>query len=474
MLLGFIVLYMLGTLAIGYWASRRVKNTRDFVLAGRKLPLMISSAALFATWFGSETVMGAPAEFIDGGLLSVVEDPLGAALCLFLAGAFIARPLYRLNILTFNDYYRLRYGRTVEIVSAFFMVPSYFGWIAAQMLAMAILLNVLLDLPVFWGIQLCLVITVIYTDIGGMWAVSITDFVQTVFIIVGVTALAVQLNAEAGGVQAVLSAQPEGFFRLYPERSLDAWVHYLAAWITLGLGSIPQQDVFQRFMAAKDEDTAARSGYVGGAMYLLVGAIPLYIGLCAKMLHPEMLTGDQQELLPEMALRYSGLGVQVLFFGAILSAILSTTSGAILAPATVIGENLVKPLFGGRLDDRQMLRTMRISVIGVASISAVIACSGAGIYELVGQSSALSLVSLFAPLAAGLYWKRASSVGAMLAMLAGMGVWLANEFVLESTVPSLIWGLLASTAGMVAGSLLFPSRHGLETTPGADPLRSGA
>lgn len=458
MLLGFIVVYMLGTLAIGYWASRRVKSTADFVVAGRKLPLAISSAALFATWFGSETVMGAPAEFIDGGVLAVVEDPLGAALCLVLAGRFIARPLYRLKLLTFNDYYRMRYGRTVEIVSALFMVPSYFGWIAAQMVAMAILLNVLLGVPMLWGILICLAVTVIYTDIGGMWAVSITDFVQTVFIIVGVAALALQLNGEAGGMQAVLSAQPEGFFRVYPERSLDAWIHYVAAWITLGLGSIPQQDVFQRFMAAKNEDTAARSGYIGGAMYLVIGAIPLYIGLCAKMLHPELLADDPQKLLPEMALHHSGLLVQVLFFGAILSAILSTTSGAILAPAAVVGENLVKPITGGRLSDRQLLRTMRICVVGIAAISALMASSGAGIYELVGQSSALSLVSLFAPLAAGLYWKRASGVGAMAAMIIGMATWLAFEFVLESTVPSLIWGLLASAAGMVAGSLLFPSQ----------------
>jgi len=465
MLLAFIVVYMLGTLAIGYWASRRVKNTADFVVAGRKLPLMISSAALFATWFGSETVMGAPAEFIEGGVLSIVEDPLGAALCLFLAGRFVARPLYRLSLLTFNDYYRMRYGRTVEIVSALFMVPSYFGWIAAQMVAMAILLNVLLGVPVFWGIQICLVVTVIYTIIGGMWAVSVTDFVQTIFIIVGVLALALQLNAEAGGLQAVVAAQPEGFFRVVPERSLDAWVDYVAAWITLGLGSIPQQDVFQRFMAAKNEDTAARSGYVGGLMYLVIGAIPLYIGLCAKILHPELLADDPQKLLPEMALRHSGLVVQVLFFGAILSAILSTTSGAILAPAAVVGENLVKPLFRGRLDDRQLLRAMRLSVVAISLISALMAYSGQGIYELVGQSSALSLVSLFAPLAAGLYWKRASSVGAMAAMSLGMAAWLACEFVLETSVPSLIWGLLASAAGMVIGSLLYPSRHGPVTAP---------
>jgi len=454
-LLTFVALYLLGTLLIGYWASLRVRNTQDFVVAGRKLPLVVASAALFATWFGSETVMGAPSEFVEGGVLAIVEDPLGAALCLVLAGAFVARPLYRLNILTFNDYYRLRYGSVNEIVSALFMVPSYFGWIAAQMVAMAILLNVLLGVPMSWGIQLCLLVTVFYTYIGGMWAVSITDFVQTVMIIIGVTALALQVGHAAGGFDAVIAAQPEGFFRILPERSFDAWVHYIAAWITIGLGSIPQQDVFQRFMAARDEHTAMRSGYLGGLMYLTVGMIPLFIGLCAKLLHPELLDDDPQKMLPVMTLKYTSIWVQILFFGAILSAILSTTSGAILAPASVVGENLVKPLFP-QLTDRQLLLTMRLSVVVIALISALMAMSGAGIYELVGQASALSLVSLFVPLVAGLYWSRASGLGALLSMSCGMAVWLACEFLLVTELPALIYGLLASFAGMLAGSTLRP------------------
>ena len=462
MLLTFIILYLLVTLLIGYWASRRVKNTTDFVIAGRKLPLAVAGCALFAEWFGSETVMGAPAEFVDGGILGVIEDPFGAALCLFLAGIFVAKPLYKLNILTFNDYYKLRFGRAAEILSACFMIPSYLGWIAAQMVAMAILLNVLCGLSIFWGIIFCTGIVVIYTYIGGMWAVSVTDFVQTILIIIGVVVLAVTVGAEAGGVRAVVDAQPEGFWNFFPERSFSGWIHYLAAWITIGLGSIPQQDVFQRFMSAKDERTAVRSGYMGSVMYLTIGFIPLFIGLCAKMLHPELIEDDPQKLLPVMALKYSSLFIQVLFFGAVLSAILSTTSGAILAPATVLGENLVKPIFKKEMNDKQLLRTMRMAVVLIAVVAAWMAMSGASIYELVGQSSALSLVSLFVPLMAGLYWKRGSSLGALLSMILGMAGWILCEMILETEVPALIYGLLASIAGMLLGSFLRPVKADFE------------
>ncbi len=461
MLLTFIVLYLLLTLLIGYWASRRVKNTQDFVVAGRKLPLMVAGAAMFATWFGSETVMGAPSEFVDGGLLSVMEDPFGAALCLFLAGLLVAKPLYKLNILTFNDYYRMRYGRLTEFLSALLMVPSYLGWTAAQMVAMALLLNVLLGISMALGVIICSLVVVFYTLIGGMWAVSVTDFVQTIMILVGLVVLAVSVGTEAGGLVAVIEAQPDGFFQFFPDRNLHDVAHYIAAWITIGLGSIPQQDVFQRVMSAKDERTAVRASYLGGTMYLTVGFIPLFIGLCGKILHPELLADDPQKLLPMMVLKYGSTAIQILFFGALLSAILSTASGSLLAPASVIGENLIKPYFK-KITDRQLLAVMRLSVFGVAFASAVIALSGKSIYSLVAWSSAFSLVSLFVPLIAGLYWRRASGHGALMAMGMGMIVWVWCEYIFPTELPSLIYGLLGSVAGMLAGSWLRPEMRGSE------------
>jgi SSS family transporter len=461
MLFSFILLYLLLTIAIGWWASRRVKTTQDFVIAGRQLPLVVASCALFATWFGSETLMGAPTEFIEGGLIGVVEDPFGAALCLILIGIFFARKLYRLNILTFCDYFRMRFSRRAEFISAVLMVPSYFGWIAAQLVALALVLNLITGISLFWGILICMFAALIYTYIGGMWAVSVTDFVQTIIILVGLLILALQLNNAVGGIQTVIAKQRPGFFKFTPERDFNSILQYLAAWITIGLGSIPQQDVFQRVMAARNERVAVGSAYLSGFMYLTIAFIPLFIVLCSEILYPGMFENlgalndeDRQKILPNMVLVHSDLWLQILFFGALLSAILSTTSGAILAPATVIGENLVRPYFK-TLTDRQLLQIMRFSVVGVALASAIMAAWNKNIYELVGQSSAFSLVSLFVPLAAGLYWKRASNFGAVAAMVVGMAVWIPCEF-LETEIPSLIWGLLASILAMVVGSFWKP------------------
>lgn len=455
MLLFFIALYLGLTLAIGWWASRRVHSTTDFVLAGRKLSTPILSAGLFATWFGSETVLGAPSAFIEGGLLGIIEDPFGAALCLVLVGLIFARPLYRLNILTFNDFYRMRYGRTAEVVSALFMVPSYFGWIAAQLVAMAIVMQVLIGLPLFWGIALCTIVVVIYTYIGGMWAVSVTDFVQTIMIILGLAVLCGVLYAQVGSWERLRAPMPPRFFQFLPARSLDGWVHYLAAWATIGLGSIPQQDVFQRVMAARNERVAVRAGVASGLLYLSIGLMPIFIGWCGQVLYPDFRSGDPQLLLPQMVLRHSPEWLQILFFGALLSAILSTTAGAILAPATVVGENLLRPWLR-HPSDATMLRIMRGSVVGIALCSAVMANFNANIYELVGDSSALSLVGLFLPLACGLFWKRTTGPAATAAMLVGMAVWLYYEYVAPGAWPSLVPGTLASLVVIVGWSWLWP------------------
>lgn len=456
MLLVFIGLYLLGTIAVGWYYSARVKTMGDFVNAGRNLPLFIAASAFFATWFGSETVLGASSEFIEGGFLSVVEDPFGAALCLFLVGLFFARPLYKLNILTFNDFFKLRFNRLTELISVIFMVPSYFGWIAAQLIALAIILNVLAGLPIYMGIILCTIVVVIYTYTGGMWAVSITDFIQTIIIVAGLIAIAIQLYGEIGGLERIYSEAPEGFFQFLPDPDFHSIIDYIAAWMVIGLGSIPQQVIFQRLASSKDVKTAVRASHLGGFMYLTIAMIPLFIGLCGKILYPEIQEGDPQLVLPTLVLTHSNLLVQILFFGALLSAILSTTSGAILAPASVIGENLIRP-YMKEATDRKLLRVIRLAVIGVALISAGMAFSSTNIFEMVAQASTLSLVSLFAPLAAGLYWKRASSVGALLSMAAGMAVWLYFEAV-GSEIPSLIWGLLASITGMIGGSLIWPDR----------------
>ncbi|EMN26712.1 transporter, SSS family [Leptospira kirschneri serovar Sokoine str. RM1] len=444
-----VIFYLFTTILIGALASRFVSDSKDYVLAGRRLPLFLASSALFATWFGSETLLGASSRFVEDGILGVIEDPFGAALCLFLVGLFFARPLYRMNILTFGDFYKNRFGRRAEILSSVFMIPSYFGWIAAQFVALGIIFHSLADIPVSTGIIVGAGVVLIYTVIGGMWAISFTDFLQTVLIVLGLSYLVWDLSSKAGGIEVVFASTKPGFFRFFPEMNVKSIFVYIAAWMTIGLGSIPQQDIFQRVMASKSEKVAVYSSLLGSFFYLSVAFLPLIAVLCARKIYPEIAKEDTQMILPKTVLTHTGLFTQILFFGALLSAVMSTASGAILASASVLGENVIRPFFK-KTNERTLLRLFRLSVVAITLVSLSMANTKSNIYELVSQASALSLVSLFVPLVAGLFRKSSTSTGAIFSMIVGFCTWLfCNIISLE--IPASIPGLISSWIALLLG-----------------------
>ncbi|MCA4895522.1 MAG: sodium:solute symporter family protein [Cytophagales bacterium] len=458
MLLASIIAYLLLTILIGYWASRKVKTSGDFMLAGRSLPIFLSASALFATWFGSETVFGASSEFLKGGLYSVIEDPFGAALCLLLFGLFFARKLYNMNLLTLGDFFKVRFGNRTELVASFFLAPPYVGYIAAQLVAMGLIINVVTGLEVWQGVVISAFVVTFYTYIGGMWAISITDFFQSIVIVVGLLALAIILANKAGGVTVILQEVHPSTFRFLPEWSFKEIMLYLAAWSVLGLGSLPSQDIFQRVMSSGSQKIAVRSCFIAAGLYLTVAMLPLFIGLCAKHLYPQTTSVDAQLALPNMVLAHASLPIQILFFGSLLSAIMSTTSSAILAPAAIFSENLIKPLSKGKLKDKQLLIITRLCVLGFAGVATVMACLRSNIYELVGESSILSLVSLLAPMVLGLYWKKANANGALLAMVLGT-LTLAYFSFYDVGWPALLPATLVSFLAMIGGSLFLKTKE---------------
>src|SRR5690348_11724583 len=232
----------------------------------------------FATWFGSETVLGIPARFVSGGLHSVVEDPFGSSMCLVLVGLFFAGKLYRMTLLTISDYYRERFGRGVEIACSIVIILSYIGWVSAQVTALGIVFNLLSEgsISVALGMVLGTVSILAYTLFGGMWSVAVTDFVQMIVLVIGLAVIAVFAADKAGGAEGVIAfAARRDLFRLLPEPSFHGVAFFLGAAVTVMLGSIPQQDVFQRVMSAKSIEAATRGPVIGGVCYFLFAFVPM-------------------------------------------------------------------------------------------------------------------------------------------------------------------------------------------------------
>jgi Na+/proline symporter len=398
-------------------------------------------------------VFGASSEFLKGGLYSVIEDPFGAALCLVLFGTFFARKLYSMNLLTLGDFFEVRYSKRTELVASIFLAPPYVGYIAAQLVAMGLILNVVTGMEVWQGVVISAFVVTFYTYIGGMWAISVTDFIQSIIIVIGLVVLAIILSNKAGGVDVILKDVHPETFRFFPRMEFKEIMIYLSAWSVLGLGSIPSQDVYQRVMSSGSVKVAVRSCFIAAALYLSIAMLPLFISVCVKHLYPEFSVGDTQLALPNMVLAHTNTFVQVLFFGSLLSAIMSTTSSAMLAPAAIFSENFINPLFKHKFTDKKLLTITRWSVLGFSAIATVMACVRSNIYELVGESSVLSLVSLFASLTLGLYWKKANSTGAFISMFFGIGTGIVFE-IYETSWPSLLPATFVSFVAMIVGSLL--------------------
>jgi solute:Na+ symporter, SSS family len=464
LLVVFVLLYLAVTIAIGLYAASFVSNSKDYLVAGRGLPLYMNMATVFATWFGAETVLSVSATFVKDGLGGLPADPFGATFCLIFVALFFARAFYRMDLLTIGDFYKKRYGKGVEVLTSLAVTISYLGWTSAQLTALGIVFNSLSQgaISLNEGIMLGAVIVLIYTTFGGMWSVALTDLFQSVVIVIGLFYVAFLLSGMAGGFTNVVShAAAANKFDFWPTGGSKEWWLFVAGWATIAFGSIPQQDVFQRVTSAKDEGTAVRGTMLGGLAYFCFAFVPMFLAYSALLINPEMVNGllkqegrEVQLILPNLILQSTPLFAQVMFFGALLSAILSTASGALLAPTALFTENVVKPLFGN-MGDKRFLVLLRVTlVIFTAGVLLFALHNTSTMYEMIQSAYKVTLAGAFIPLVCGIYWRRATTQGALLSVVVGLGVWGVCELVYaDALVPPQLNGLFASALAIVVGSL---------------------
>ncbi|MDR0776592.1 MAG: sodium:solute symporter family protein [Azonexus sp.] len=472
MLIWFVALYLLGSIAIGLFvAFTRVHNAKDFAVAGRCLPMPVVTATVFATWFGAEAIFGVSATFVKDGLHGVVADPFGASMCLVIAGIFYGTKIYKLNVLTLGDFFRMRYNRTVEILTTLCIVVSYLGWVSAQIKALGLVFSVVTDGAISReaGMVLGTAIVLTYTTFGGMFSVAILDFVQMAVVMGGILFIGYLVSGMTGGVETVVShAAAAGKLDFFPRGDWVQWLAFIAAWMTMMLGSIPQQDVFQRITSAKSARVAIMASILGGTIYFCFTFVPMFIAYAATLINPEQFNGlietDSQLVLPTLVMQHTPVFAQAIFFGAVLAAIMACSSATLLAPSVSFSENILRNVFP-EVNDRQLLRMMRLTMVCFAGVVLTFALNtNASIFEMVESAYKITLAGAFVPLFFGAYWSRATTQGALCAIIGGVGTWLVVEILIgeASLVPAQLIGLGVSIVGMLAGSLL-PQRFGRQT-----------
>ncbi len=454
LIIGGIVIILIVRLAIGYWASRKVETTVDYVAAGRRLPLWMAGPSIMATWFAAETLMGSSASAYRFGFQGVVFDPFGAALCLILSAFFVVRLARRAQYLTLMDFYERRFGKAMSVIGAVIQIITYFGWTAAQIVAGGSILHVLLGWPLQMGMILVGVIVTVYTMMGGLWADTALDFMQMFLIGIGLVVLFSVIVNKVGGWDAFVGmagaqygSQPFALWPVKDEGYLGytgglGIFYYLAAWMAIGLGSIPAQDYLQRTCAAKGEGTAVKSTYFAAILYLLLGIIPALIGVAAYTgLGPDLALEQTEFVLINMAIKFLPPVLVAVFIAALASALMSTSDSSMLAGATMFTENIVK-VYKPNISDKTQLLLTRLSLLVIGIISLLIALYAATIYRLAVLSCTAILVGMVAPYLIGMYWKKANHIGALASMITGTVAWVIGAILYYPTTLEICEGLV--------------------------------
>ncbi len=442
----FIFAYIALQLLFAWWASKRVHSEADYLIAGRQLGPWMATFTVFATWFGAETCIGAAGEAYSGGLAGVQVDPFGYALAIVVVGLFFAVPLWKRGIVTLADLFRTRYGGGVERLAAIIMIPTSLMWAAAQIRAFGQVLAASSELGVTLAISLAAVVVIIYTASGGMWADAMTDLVQGIVLIAGIVAVFVLLMLFDGGAARVAELPTEQLRFFDPEAS---WLDTVELFAVPICGSIVAQELIARVLAIRSPQLARRATVGAGMMYLLVGLMPVTIGLIAFGY-----VGDLDE--PEQVLMHVAQGqlppvVYALFIGALVSAILSTVDSALLVAGSLAAHNVILPLRPG-LSEAARLRANRVAVVAFGVIAYALALASDNVYELVVEASSFGsagilVIMLFALWGPGI----GSAPAAYAALIAGVVVyvWAAHVAAVDHPyLTSLGAAALAYAAGV--------------------------
>lgn len=459
-----VAVYLVIMLYIGMRASKRSDTTENFIVAGRGMPVWIGSATLIATWFGGSTMMGSAGASYERGLIGIIADPFGAALCLFLVGFFFARIFRRLGLLTIIDLFEIRFGKVAATIAAIAAVSTNIGWTGGLLVAFGFVFESLTGVPLHIGIMGGAAVVFVYTVAGGMWAVAVTDLVQMVIIIIGLVLLLIVVLIDVGGWGNIGPQLPADTFSMVPkETSPSIWLNYARAWLIFGLGDLTAQALIQRAMSAKDEKTAQNSFYIAGLGHLSLGMIPVTLGIIASVTMPGL--AEPETVIPTLAIEHLHPVAIAIFVGALLAAIMSTADSALLAAASVFSVNIL-PLFKRQVTDRQRLLATRISIPVFGIVAVYVALEVQVVYELIMDANSIKLVCVAVPFIAGVWWKRANRTGVLASMAMGFLAW----FVVILVAPELPGDLLGLFTGLVTLLIVAPLTR--ERDP-PKPLRNG-
>ncbi len=445
-----VLVYLVSMIAFGFWGRRRAQSQSDFLVAGRRLGPMLYSGTMAAVVLGGASTIGGVGlgyQYGLSGMWLVVAIGVGI---LVLSLAFAGR-IQRLRVYTVGQMLELRYGPGSSVLSGVVMWAYTLMLAVTSTIAYATIFAALLDLGKVPSILLGGTVVVIYSTLGGMWSITLTDFVQFVIKTVGIFFLLLPIVlSRAGGWAGLQAALPVDAFSL----TVIGGGTILTYFVIYTFGLLIGQDIWQRVFTARSPGVARWAGPAAGGYCLLYGRAGAVIGMSAKVLLPDLDAADDafahvvEATLPTL--------LAGLVLAAALSAVMSTSSGALIATATVFGQDILGKLRGHAARGDEHAGDSRWLVAGFGVVMIVIACLLQDVVAALTVAYDILVGGLLVPIIGGLVWRRGTGTGALAAMGIGTVATLVTMFVVgdlyanEPVYVGLATGLVAYVAGSLA------------------------
>ena len=454
-------IYMIGILIIGWVAGKKNSSTSsDYMVAGGRMSGWLTTATLLATFICGGTVMGGAGTAYSDGLRATIPDPFGAALCLVAGGLFYLKVIRKTSAKSAGSVYANRFGNTGAAVASLCMIPTFVFFGASQIAAAGKVFQIILGWDFVTMALISGIIIVVYTYMGGITAVAWTDFVQIAILVIGVIILYPMVLGQldtVGGTQAAVNLMGSDFFSFAPEPGTFTFVGiltYLALWIGTSAGAIPGCDLIQRSLVARTGNTAKWSGVASGVIMAVIGLLVVLIGAWANLLtdtgfisasNAAAISEDGELLIPLLASQLMHPWVLAIFLSGLLGAIMSSADSALFAPATIVSNDLIRPLVeraGKTYEDNDLTKWTKWSVLGIGFLSIILGIYTQSVFDLMITGFTVQGGMLFFPLTLALYWKKANKWGGIAGMVTGGAVTFGMMIAQGTVYPEPYWALV--------------------------------
>ena len=410
-------LYLLLILGIGFWASRKVKGTEDYTIAGRRLGFPLLLGTLIGTAIGAASSIGKAGKAYEVGIaifFVTLSYPLG-----YLLFSFIAPTIRRIKIWTIPDALYLRYGKILTIVAAVIMILGIIALFGGQLIAVGLVVTAILGkfgITYTQAIVGAAIIMILYTMIGGLLAVAYTDLIQTIIILLTVgIILPIMILSEVGGVGPAIEnikPLPGNFW------GGMSWAYMVGIFITNVAICLIDPSLWQRTSAAKDAGAIQKSLWITSGIHIYFTFIAVFLGLMALNLFPGLLTSQEgaDAAIPKLITLYMPPIIRGLCLAAMMAIMMSTADTALLIAGTTLSRDIVKQL-RPKTADKSLLLIARLFILFIGIIGILFALNMKGIFDILLLSFAIFVAGIFVPTMAAIFWKKATKAGALISSI---------------------------------------------------------